>query len=138
MKQLSKLQSIVFLLGGALMVVGVGSFVLLFYQSVSCWIFLAGAILFATVQLMQTFEGDNITIKRLKRIQDLSDILFIIAGIILVDTVYGFFRDFFSNYENYVTYLYNKWVVVLFLATLLELYTVHRIDYELSKKNIKA
>lgn len=138
MKQLSKLQSIVFLIGGALMVVGVGSFVLLFYQSVSCWIFLAGAILFATVQLMQTFEGDNITIKRLKRIQDLSDILFIIAGIILVDTVYGFFRDFFSNYENYVTYLYNKWVVVLFLATLLELYTVHRIDYELSKKNIKA
>lgn len=138
MKQLSKLQSIVFLLGGALMVVGVGSFVLLFYQSVSCWVFLAGAILFATVQLMQTFEGDNITIKRLKRIQDLGDILFIIAGIILVDTVYGFFRDFFSNYENYVTYLYNKWVVVLFLATLLELYTVHRIDYELSKKNIKA
>ena len=138
MKQLSKLQSIVFLLGGALMVVGVGSFVLLFYQSVSCWVFLAGAILFATVQLMQTFEGDNITIKRLKRIQDLSDILFIIAGIILVDTVYGFFRDFFSNSENYVTYLYNKWVIVLFLATLLELYTVHRIDYELSKKNIKA
>ena len=138
MKQLSKLQSIVFLLGGALMVVGVGSFVLLFYQSVSCWVFLAGAILFATVQLMQTFEGDNITIKRLKRIQDLSEILFIIAGIILVDTVYGFFRDFFSNYENYVTYLYNKWVIVLFLATLLELYTVHRIDYELSKKNIKA
>ena len=138
MQQLSKLQSIVFLLGGALMVVGVGSFVLLFYQSVSCWVFLAGAILFATVQLMQTFEGDNITIKRLKRIQDLSDILFIIAGIILVDTVYGFFRDFFSNYENYVTYLYNKWVIVLFLATLLELYTVHRIDYELSKKNIKA
>lgn len=138
MKQLSKLQSIVFLLGGALMVIGVGSFVLLFYQSVSCWVFLAGAILFATVQLMQTFEGDNITIKRLKRIQDLSDILFIIAGIILVDTVYGFFRDFFSNYENYVTYLYNKWVIVLFLATLLELYTVHRIDYELSKKNIKA
>lgn len=134
MKQLSKLQSIVFLLGGALMVVGVGSFVLLFYQSVSCWVFLAGAILFATVQLMQTFEGDNITIKRLKRIQDLSDILFIIAGIILVDTVYGFFRDFFSSYENYVTYLYNKWVIVLFLATLLELYTVHRIDYELSKK----
>lgn len=138
MKQLSKLQSIVFLLGGALMVVGVGSFVLLFYQSVSCWVFLAGAILFATVQLMQTFEGDNITIKRLKKIQDLSDILFIIAGIILVDTVYGFFRDFFSSYENYVTYLYNKWIIVLFLATLLELYTVHRIDYELSKKNIKA
>ena len=138
MKQLSKLQSIVFLLGGALMVVGVGSFVLLFYQSVSCWVFLAGAILFATVQLMQTFEGDNITIKRLKKIQDLSDILFIIAGIILVDTVYGFFRDFFSSYENYVTYLYNKWVIVLFLATLLELYTVHRIDYDLSKKNIKA
>lgn len=138
MKQLSKFQSILFLLGGALMVVGVGSFVLLFNQRISCWVFLLGAVLFALMQLMQTYEGNDFTIRRLKRIQDLSDMLFVIAGILLVDTAYGFLKDFCSSYENYITYFYNKWVVVLFLAAILEVYTVHRIDHELSKKNIKG
>ena len=133
MKQLSKFQSILFLLGGALMVVGVGSFVLLFNQRISF-----GAVLFALMQLMQTYEGNDLTIRRLKRIQDLSDMLFVIAGILLVDTAYGFLKDFCSSYENYITYFYNKWVAILFLAAILEVYTVHRIDHELSKKNIKG
>ena len=120
------------------MVVGVGSFVLLFNQRIFCWVFLLGAVLFALMQLMQTYEGNDLTIRRLKRIQDLSDMLFVIAGILLVDTAYGFFKDFCSSYENYITYFYNKWVAVLFLAAILEVYTVHRIDHELSKKNIKG
>ena len=81
------------------MVVGVGSFVLLFNQRISCWVFLLGAVLFALMQLMQTYEGNDLTIRRLKRIQDLSDMLFVIAGILLVDTAYGFFKDFCSSYE---------------------------------------
>ena len=120
MKQLSKFQSILFLLGGALMVVGVGSFVLLFNQRISCWVFLFGAVLFALMQLMQTYEGNDLTIRRLKRIQDLSDMLFVIAGILLVDTAYGFLKDFCSSYENYITYFYNKWVAILFLASTFE------------------
>lgn len=120
------------------MVIGVGGFVLLFYQRIFCWIFLLGAVLFALMQLMQTYEGFDLTLKRLKRIQNLSDILFVVAGILMADTAYGFFRELCGSYENYITYLYNKWVAALLLAAILEVYTVHRIDHELSKKNIKA
>ena len=44
-------------------------------------------------------------------------------------------RNWFANYETYITYFYNKWVVFLLIAALLELYTTHRISHELKKEN---
>lgn len=142
MKQLSKLQSIIFLLGGAMMVVGVGCCVFQLFPTVMCWLYIVGAVMFATMQVMQAYEGRDITIKRLKKIQSLSDILFVVAGILLADTVYAntghsFFNELFANQEAYVMYLYNKWVILLLIAAILEVYTAHRINHELSKKNIK-
>lgn len=142
MKQLSKIQSIIFLAGGALMVIGVGCCVLQAVPLVMCWVFLLGAVMFATMQLLQVYEGRELTVRRLKKTQNLSDILFIVSGIILADTVYAnaghsFFRGFFTNQETYITFLYNKWVVLLLIAAILEVYTAHRIEHELSKKNIK-
>lgn len=142
MRQLSKIQSIIFISGGALMVIGVGCCVLQVAPLVMSWVFMAGAVMFATMQLLQTYSGRDITLRRLKKIQNLADILFIVAGIILADTVYAnaghsFFRGFFTNQETYITFLYNKWVVLLLIAAVLEVYTTHRIDHVLSKKNIK-
>ena len=51
--------------GGLLMVVGVGCYVFMFATQIVCWIALVGSILFATMQMMQTYEGLNPTIKRL-------------------------------------------------------------------------
>lgn len=142
MKQLNKIQSIIYLAGGALMVIGVACCVLQVQPLILSWVFLAGAIMFTTMQVMQSYEGRDLTISRLKRIQGLADLLFIVAGIILADTVYAnaghsFFSGMFSNQEAYITYFYNKWVILLLIAAVLEVYTVHRIDHELSKKNIK-
>lgn len=140
MKQLSRLQSIVFLLGGALMVVGVGCFVTGWMQQVACWVFLVGAVMFAVVQSMQTYEGRNLTIRRLRRIMSLADILFILSGILMVDTAYHFLLPLFRNgsadgYYNYIQYVYNKWVVLLLVAAILEVYTTHRISSELQKES---
>lgn len=84
----------------------------------------------------------ELTVRRLKKLQNLSDLLFVLAGVLLADTVYAgtghsFFKSMFSNQEAYITYLYNKWVILLLVAAVLEVYTSHRIDHELSKKNIK-
>lgn len=124
------------------MVIGVGCFVFMVVPTVTCWVFLAGAILFATMQLSQSYDGRDITVRRLRRIMSLADILFILAGIIMCDTAFAnaghsFFRDFFTNQETYISFLYNKWVVLLLIAAVLEVYTTHRISHELSKKNIK-
>ena len=137
MKQLSKLQSLLFLFGGVLMVIGAGCFAFMWHRETACWVYLAGAVVFAVLQMMQTCDTTQLTVRRLKSIQNLSDLLFVVAGILMADTAWGFFRPMFSNVLTYFTYVYNKWVVVLLIAALLEVYTMHRIDHELSKKNIK-
>lgn len=138
MKQLSKIQSAIFLLGGVLMVVGAGCYAFGFiYPKMllyTCWVFLVGTVLFSVIQAMQLYEGKSFVIHRLKRIQAMADICFILSGISMVDTVYAFASNWFSNYEMYITYFKNKWVLLLLIAALLELYTTHRISRELEKE----
>ena len=133
MKQLNRFQSILFAIGGMLMVIGAGCFAFMWQQQVVCWLFLAGATMFTLMQSMQTYEGSNFVIRRLKRIQAVANIFFMLAGILMVDTAYMFFRPLFDSSIAYVDYLYNKWVVLLLIAALLEIYTMHRIDHEMKK-----
>ena len=141
MNQLSKLQSVIFLLGGVLMVVGAACFAFGFIYPkmmlITSWLFLAGTVLFSVIQAMQVYEGPSLIIHRLKRMQYVADIFFVLSGISMVDTVYAFARHWFSNQETYITYFYNKWVVFLLIAALLELYTTHRISHELKKEECK-
>lgn len=134
MKQLNKLQSLIFLTGGAMMVVGAGCFALVWQQKIACWIYLAGALMFGVMQMMQEYQGNNFTVKRLKRIMSLADIFFILSGFLMVDMVYRFLQSAFDNYLTYYNTIYNKWVVLLLIAAILEMYTMHRIEHELSKE----
>lgn len=59
MRQLSKIQSILFIIGGVLMVIGVGCFVFMVQQLVMCWVFLAGAVLFATMRYSRSMRVRN-------------------------------------------------------------------------------
>ncbi len=141
MRQLSKLQNVLFIIGGAFMVIGACCFAFGFiYQRIllySSWIFLVGTVLFGGIQAMQVYEGTSCAIHRLKKIQLMADILFVLAGISMVDTIYAFARRWFENYETYITYFYNKWVLILLIAAVLELYTTHRISHELHKEECK-
>lgn len=123
-----------FLVGGLLMVVGAGLFSFLIMQGASCWIFLLGAIMFGGVQIWQDAPIDTVTVRRLKRIMNLADLLFIAAGILMVDTHYRFLRTLFDSQIDYVTTLYNKWVLLLLIGALIEIYTMHRISSETKKQ----
>lgn len=142
MKQLNKIQASIFILGGVLMVIGAACFAFGFmiYPKMvlyTSWLFLFGTVSFSVMQAMQLYEGPSQVIHRLKRIQTVADIFFVLSGISMVDTVYAFARNWFSNYETYITYFYNKWVVFLLVAALIELYTTHRISHELKKEECK-
>ena len=64
MKQLSKLESVVFLLGGVLMVIGAACFAFGFSHpqlvQITSWGFLLGTILFSVMQAMQIYEGPSL------------------------------------------------------------------------------
>lgn len=134
---MSKVQSIIFLIGGMLMVVGAGCYAFIFGQQVVCWVYLVGALLFASMQVSETYEGASMTIRRLKRIMTVADILFVLSGLLMVDSAYQFVRDAFTDIITYYNLIYNKWVLILLVATILEMYTMHRLSKELNKEEPK-
>ena len=129
MRPLSKLETYLLLLGGLLMVVGAGASVLL--QPWAPYVFSPGALLFAAMQMRQRYEGTNITVKRLRHIMLLSDVLFLVAALLMFANQGNFLG---LDYLSYIKYVHNNWIVVLLVAAILQLYTSHRIANELEKE----
>ena len=128
MKQLSKWEAYLLMLGGLLMVVGAGANVL--FCSWAPYVFAPGALLFVAMQLRQRYEGREFTIRRLRRIQIISDFLFLVAGLLMMANQQNFLV---LDQLSYIKYVHNNWVVVLLVAAVLQLYTSHRIANELEK-----
>lgn len=142
MKQLSRTQSIVMLVGACLMVIGAGMYVFMGH-AVASWIFLAGTVAFASMQLQQTYSGNNYTIKRLVKIMWTGDAFFILSALLMIENSYKLllplFLQFIENgYYQYLTYIHNNWVVLLLVAAMIEIYTTHRISSELDKEAKKS
>lgn len=129
MRQLNEAENVIFLCGAVLMVIG--SAANIFMASWAPYVFAAGALAFVLMQLKQRYEGDSITIRRLRRITVVSDLFFLLAALLM-----------FANRSNllglrwdyYLNYIHNNWVVSLLVAAILQLYSTHRIAHELDKE----
>ena len=129
MRQLNSTETIILLVGGLLMVVGAGGS--MFLQSWAAYIFAPGALMFAAMQMRQSYDGNNFTIRRLRRILLTSDVLFLLAGLLMLANQSNFFG---INLLLYTKYVHNNWIVVLLVAAILQLYASHRIANELEKE----
>ena len=129
MRQLNKIQTLIFLVGALLMVVGAGASVLAW--KLAPYVFAVGAIAFTSMQLLQRYEGTNFVIRRLRRMMILSDFLFLLSALLMFASMGNVFG---LSHIDYITYIYNKWVLTLLVAALLQLYATHRIDRELTKE----
>lgn len=138
MRQLSTLQNYILLIGAIMMVAGVGCIVFGIMPKATSIVFCVGAISFALMQMTQTYEGNNVTLRRLRHIMVLADIAFIISGLLMLENVYKFFFPLFANtiegYNTYIHVVYNNWVVALLVGAVLEIYTTHRIAYVIRKE----
>jgi hypothetical protein len=129
MQQLTQAQSYIFLVGAVLMVIGAGISLLgwWFYP----YVYSVGALCYASMQLLQRYEGTNVTIRRLRRLMIVSDFLILLTGVLM----FADFKNVFGISQiDYLQYVYHKWVVTLLIAALLQLYVTHRLDRELKKE----
>ena len=138
MKQLTKQQIWIFLCGAALMVIGAGLCVF-GITKFAPWLFAIGAIAFAAMQMQQRYEGRNPVIRRLRRMILLADVLFVLAGLLMVESAFHFVYPAFlkfgiNGYNAYLNYVHNNWVVVVLVAAILEMYATHRLGNELDKE----
>ena len=111
------------------MVIGAGSSLL--QWSLAPYVFAVGALAFASMQMLQRYEGTNFTIRRLRRIMLLSDVLFLVSAVLMFAGQQNYLG---LDQLTYLQYVYNKWVVVLLIAAILQLYTTHRIGSELDRE----
>ena len=129
MRQLSSVQNVIFLIGAVLMVIGAGTSILQWQGAP--YVFAVGAVAFASMQMQQRYEGQNFTIRRLRRMMLLSDVLFLVSALLMFanqGNVFGL------SYITYIEYIYNKWVITFLIAAILQLYSTHRIGSELAKE----
>ncbi len=129
MRELNRIQNAVFVFGALLMVIGAGTSLLAWGSAP--YIYTIGALCFSSMQMLQHYDGSNFVIRRLRRIMLLSDFLFLLAAVLMFANKGNFFG---IDYITYIEYIYNKWVVVLLIAALLQLYSTHRISHELEKE----
>ena len=129
MKQLNKTQTVIYLLGALLMVIGAGTSMLAWGSSP--YVYSVGALGFASMQMLQRYEGGNFVLRRLRRIQLVSDVFFLISGLLMIANKGNIFG---LSYITYMEYVYNKWVITLLIAAILQLYSTHRIGHELEKE----
>lgn len=129
MRQLNSFQTAIYLTGAVLMAVGAGMSILSW--SIAPYVFALGTLAFVSMQFLQRYEGTNFVIRRLRRIMILSDILFLLSALLMLANTGNIFG---LDHITFVNYVYNKWVITLLIAAILQLYSTHRISHELEKE----
>ena len=122
MRQLSRVESAIFLLGGLLMVIGAGTSLLAWAGAP--YVFALGALCFTAMQMKQRYDGQNVTIRRLRRMMLISDVLFLVSALLMFASQRNIFgldhitykrmricfkmRKFFFPIQDYVVHLQRK------------------------------
>lgn len=135
---MTKIQNYIFLAGAIMMVIGVGCKIFGFLPEIMTIVFVLGCISFALIQMSQTYDGNNFTIRRLRKIMIFGDVCFIISGLLMLEDtfrlIFPYMATSIDGYNNYVHYIHHNWVVALLVGAILELYSTHRMSYEFRKE----
>ena len=144
MRPLDRIQSIVFVISSVALAAGAGCYAFLVARPAAAVVFLVGALGFCVLQQQQIaplHHHPTLTLRRLHAIMTIAHVLFVLAGLLMAeeqfqpvgkwladrDTTGG------SRYISFITLTHGKWVVMLLIAAILELYTTQRISHELSQ-----
>ena len=92
----------------------------------SSLVFALGALLFAAMQLLMRYEGDDVTLRHLRRQQIAGAVFLVLTGLLLIGHTYriGPLKA-------------DEWKLTLAIAAIFEVYTAFRIPYVLQRSEKK-
>lgn len=125
MKELNKLQSLLFQVGGLLLVAGAILPMVSELRDYAVLVFSIGVLLFGSMQLLQRYEGRSIVLRRLRRQQIIGIALLAASAALMLMKEY---------HVGPIAIRGDEWKVTLIVAAILELYTSFRIPAELEKE----
>lgn len=129
---MNKMLNVVMTIGGVLL--ASGAMLMITGWDLAPYMYLFGSVLFASAQLSDRYDGDDMILKRLRMQQVTGAILLVVTGFLMFSGKYHeqlMFND--SMNETIRAFLLtltarNSWIVTLSIATLFELYSAFRID----------
>lgn len=133
MKQLNRIENIIFIAGAILMVIGSGAY--FFFQPWPQYLFAIGVVAYVLMQLKQTYDGSSVTIMRLRGMLIISDACLLASAFLMFANDNSLLE---LDYFTYLKYIHNNWVIALLIACVLQLYSTHRISKELEKETKKT
>lgn len=113
--------NIPFYIGGLLLVVGAVLPVVPGAEGIAAPIYAIGCVLYALIQIRQSYDGANIQVKRLRRQQIISDVLLVISAVLMLCYAY-----------QLAPIGSGEWKIVLLVAVIQQIYTAFRIPAALS------
>ena len=122
MKSLNRMQTLLMMTGGVMMVGGAA--VNMWWPVVSAIVFGVGALAFGAMQALQQYEGTNFIVRRLRRQQMLGAVSFVVADVGMVMQAW-----------HMGPLTSREWVLFLTIGCVLEFYTAIRIPQELAKES---
>ena len=129
---MNKLINIIMTIGGVLLLVG--AMVMITGWEYAPYLYLFGSVLFASAQMSDRYDGDDLILKRLRSQQVLGAILLVVTGCLMLSGEYHQKLMFNNTMNDTIKSLLltltakNSWIVTLCLAALFELYSSFRID----------
>lgn len=121
MRPLSTLQNAILMVGGILLIVGAALY--MFKPLAAFVIYTLGVLGFGCMQMLQTYDGKNFIVRRLRRQQLLGVVALLLGACCMCMQT---FRFGFA--------IRNEWVVCLAIGAVMELWTAFRIPHELEKE----
>ncbi|WP_321517746.1 hypothetical protein [uncultured Bacteroides sp.] len=112
---MKKYQSLIFIIGAVLLLTGAASYIT--HWNLSPYLYSAGALAVAVVQILNRYQGKDLIIKRLYRQQIFGALFLVITGVLMFTLPHG-----------------NEWMLTLTIAAVLELYTAFRLPQEEGSK----
>lgn len=121
MKKLTPLQNALYMIGAILLLMGAATYITKWVGAF--YLYTVGAFLFSSMQMLASYEGRNLVIRRLRRQQLMGALAILFTSCLMAMNTFqfGFARR-------------NEWIACLTVACILELYTVFRISSELEKE----
>ncbi len=116
MKKLSPLQNLLYMAGGILLVAGAALPLLSSVREAAPYVFSAGAVLFASMQMLARYNGDDWRIRRLRRQQLFGAILLLVTGALML-----------MKELRIGPSLADEWKITLTIAVVFEAYTAFRL-----------
>lgn len=119
-------------IGGVLLLVG--AMVMITGWEYAPYIYMLGSVMFASAQLSDRYDGDDMILKRLRLQQVLGAVLLVVTGFLMFSGNYHqqlmFNNSMNDTLRSFLLTLTarNSWIVTLCIATLFELYSSFRID----------